>query len=121
MKTEDAIKIVLKKASYPAYLPYLILVFATLFLLRAITELYFIVKIIGLLDFLTWSKIISIAIQIEPAKKYLGVELQAVVWLKNSILYFTVASFFYLSFYIIKKDILICKALSGYLKKQKDN
>jgi len=115
MKTEDAIKIIQNKAISPKYAPYMILVLASIFFISGIIQLYYLNKITSLFDFLTWSKIISIALQVEPVKKYSGVELQAVIWLMKSIIYFTISFFLFKGFLLVKRDILICKVISKYL------
>ena len=115
MKTEDAIKIIQNKANSPKYAPYMIFILASIFLISGITQLYYVNKIISHFDFMTWSKILSIALQVEPDKKYLGVEVQAVIWLMKSIIYFTASFFLFKGFLLVKKDIMICKVISKYL------
>jgi hypothetical protein len=112
------IEIIQRKAKTSRYVTKLIFTNALIFLIVGIAQLYFINKIISPFEQLNWSEVVSIALQIEPEKRYIGVEVQAVVWLYKSLSSF-LGSFFFFSFYFyIKKDLEICSGIAPLLNEK---
>jgi hypothetical protein len=76
---EKYIKIIQDKSNKPKYEPTLILIISLLCLVGGIFQLYFLDKLLRPFEQLNWAKVISIALQIELTKNYIGIEVQAVV------------------------------------------
>jgi len=118
MNNENYIKIIQNKSNTPKYAPTLILVMAILFFVGGVVQLFFLNKLIIPFDWLSWSKVLSIALQIEPERQYIGVELQAVVWVMKSLISFLISFFFLFAYFYIKKDLEVCSQIAPLLNEK---
>ena len=118
MKINHEINIIKNKAKISNLTPYCILFIGLIFFIAAILKLFFLDNLIAPFNNLDWPHIIDMLFEVNLAGRYVGIELKAVCWLYQSILYFLVAFFCFNIFLYVKKDISCCKYITKNILKE---